>query len=141
MDLMFRHQAQPFPDRNLCSIGSSALSCQPFISKARKNLNRLRVKRIAEGHDCFIAVSQLSSATGVSTGQALNGFPEHVAFNGSDVANQISEGEFALAKRPLQFVGWDALRNPCGPLVNLVEIFQKPFDRQRLHGLEHRTLC
>jgi hypothetical protein len=25
--------------------------------------------------------------------------------------------------------------------VNLVEIFQKPFDRQRLHGLEHRTLC
>src|SRR5208282_2704029 len=137
VDLMFHHQAQPLPDRNPRAIGSCAFSCESFIanSNARKNLNRLAMKRLPEGHYCFIAIGQLSSATGVSAGLPLNGFREHVAFDGSDVANQISEGEFAFAKRPLQSVRRNTLRNPGGPLVNLVEILQEAVDRLDLHGL------
>jgi hypothetical protein len=134
-DLVFRHQAQPFPDGNARPIRSCAFSREAFISQTRENLHRLGMKRIAEGHHFFVAISQLSPATGVAAGLPLNGFRKHVAFDGSNVAHQISEGEFAFTKRPLQSVRRNALRNPRGPLMNLAEIFQEPIDRQRWHGL------
>jgi hypothetical protein len=140
MDLMFHHQAQPFPDRNPRPIGRSALPQQSFISKARKNLNRLAVKRLSIRHDFFITVGQLSPATRVAAALTLNCFREHVTFDRSDVANQISKAEFAFTKRPLQFVRRNALHNPGGSLVNSVEIFQQPINRQDLHWFENRTL-